>query len=385
MRRGVRDLAQANFRASPSFRLGPPPDFGEATQLHGPGLPSRSAEIGGLLVASSGAGGRSVAVCANTARLVRELATPGGLPGWVPDGESVTRNALAAGLVLDGILEIETRDGFASGPAAFASVFETSVAAPACTPTSALSIAALRYATMLDLGDEFATALRLYRYNTTPISPRARGGRVLSSSLIDAHLHGARSGGVWERLPPSPDSEGWHTWVHDGGIDRPAPRWKLYLSPTTAAFGGMIPAAIEVIAASGARAFKLGRGARGLARPDKMVIYFESSETMFAAAPMLVERLGRTPPQGVPFTAAVDANGLLSWGVDPADDAQRLGADGRESWRWWIVCRLAAALHASRGAAQSVPPWEFALARLGLDGINPETFAPAMSHTFRGH
>ncbi len=78
---------------------------------------------------------------------------------------------------------------------------------------------------------------------------------------------------------------------------------------------------------------------------------------------------------GVPFTAACSADGLLSWGIDPPAEP---GADlaSRESWRLWLTNRLALALVAARGAAATMPPWQFALARLALAGIDPRSWAP---------
>jgi hypothetical protein len=64
--------------------------------------------------------------------------------------------------------------------------------------------------------------------------------------------------------------------------------------------------------------------------------------------------------------------------MDPAENAQTFGWNGRESWRVWVTHRLAESLlAASRCPDLPVAPWTFALAALELDGIMPTTFVPA--------
>jgi hypothetical protein len=131
-----------------------------------------------------------------------------------------------------------------------------------------------------------------------------------------------------------------------------------------------------------------GADAAGLLRPDKLVAYFPDFDSLAGAAGVLADRLAGIPPHGVPFTAEIGGDGLLSWGVDPP---RREGgkARGEESWRLWLTHRLARALLAVRhmNAAQGGPgghdgqaggpePWQLALERLRLEGVSTETWTP---------
>jgi hypothetical protein len=80
----------------------------------------------------------------------------------------------------------------------------------------------------------------------------------------------------------------------------------------------------------------------------------------------------------VPFTAALDEAGLLSWGIDPPKHEQSLGWAAHESWRLWLTNRLAAALLlAKAGPSSQVEPWQFAIERLRFEGIEPYTWTPS--------
>ena len=108
-------------------------------------------------------------------------------------------------------------------------------------------------------------------------------------------------------------------------------------------------------------------------RPDKIVAYFPSFERLAEAAGAVQSRLGGVPAQGVPFTSEIGGDGLTSWGMDPP--ASERSWAGRESWRLWLTHRLARALLAARGVAEE--PWQFALERLRLEGIDTGTWTPA--------
>jgi hypothetical protein len=75
---------------------------------------------------------------------------------------------------------------------------------------------------------------------------------------------------------------------------------------------------------------------------------------------------------GVPFTAELGGDGLLSWGRDPPPDP----AHGRQtlSWRTWITWRLAEGLMAS--APVCGDPCAEALKRIAAAGVDARTWAP---------
>jgi hypothetical protein len=148
--------------------------------------------------------------------------------------------------------------------------------------------------------------------------------------------------------------------------------YKLYVSP---ALDGM-PEASAAVAGSlttspGARGFKVARDLVGLCRPDKIVAYFDRMDDLRHGASRIVEELAGTPAHGVPFTAAITLDGLVSWGVDPPSNRV-----ARTSWRAWVVERLAEYLRAA-GQDEDVEPWRFALERLRLAGVDTDSWVPA--------
>jgi hypothetical protein len=89
----------------------------------------------------------------------------------------------------------------------------------------------------------------------------------------------------------------------------------------------------------------------------------------------LVLRLGDVEAQGVPYTAAIDATGLVSWGRDP-EALLTAGFPGGCSWRMFIVNRLAMALKRAP-LEHNDALVEFALQRIRLEGIEPDEWLPA--------
>jgi hypothetical protein len=132
--------------------------------------------------------------------------------------------------------------------------------------------------------------------------------------------------------------------------------------------------ALPVLARADARSVKLGQEVATLLRPDRLVAYFSGFAPLRAAAAELTPLLAGIPAQGVPFTAQLDSNGLVSWGMDPVP-AQ--GARKAMSWREWITGILGRAIFIARRSGTSRPASvSFALRRLALEAVDPVTFAP---------
>ena len=223
-----------------------------------------------------------------------------------------------------------------------------------------LSIAALQYGQALAIDDPLRLSFRLYGYNRRPLTPRWQ--RLLASAgAVQAHL-GIAPGGAnrplldraWRASPPSAAWLSWRsrsTRAGEAGASaegsdlealrqsRRPRRWRRASAPSSTRWR---PAR--------AAQFKIGAGAAGLLRPDKIVAYFPDFERLAAAAEAVSARLAGVPAQGVPFTSEIGGDGLLSWGMDPPA-AERGAWGGRESWRLWLTHRLARALLAARGAA----------------------------------
>lgn len=293
-----------------------------------------------------------------------------------PDDDPGELARSISALLLDGVLQIEADDGFVSGPSAHTLIFgRISDGRTEDRPTD-LSIEALRYGQTLPLGDARSLSHRLYAYNRVPLHPRwqerfgdperARtalglGPRDRLTALLATDYELTEPGGwrSWSRVAYDP--EGLHH--------------KLYVSPHPESLPAAFRITVETLVELGVRAFKVGDGLFDLLRADKLVAYFESRDEVLEAAGALTSRLSGLRPQGVPFTAALTPDSMLSWGVDPPIDGALVAWRGVESWRLWITNQLAVSLLLARGQETGgVPPWRFALDHLRLQGIDTETW-----------
>ena len=377
-------LARAVFRANPRYELVLVDRLSAAERaLLGT---SEVADLYGVLRPRGAEGPDVRAVTSETALLFLTLGEPAPLPGYVRTrlGDELERTI--ARLVVDGVLEIEQGGRFVGGTEA-AGLVLSARSSGGRGRIGELSVAALRYGQELVGLPTSELALRLYSYGRRPVSPTL-ASRLPDSAAFDTYL-GLQPDGALER----PLAAGWvETTARGGGRrywrswrakragemrDGPDPGYKLYVSPALDA----LPRAIEAVADSlasghGAKAFKVGADLGGLCRPDKLVVYFDRLDDLQDAAVSLEQRLGVCPAHGVPFTAAVTADGLLSWGADPPV----FGADaGRvTSWRLWVSELLAEYLESARSDNENaLQPWQFALERLRLAGIDTDTWVPA--------
>jgi hypothetical protein len=133
------------------------------------------------------------------------------------------------------------------------------------------------------------------------------------------------------------------------------------------------PAVFEAVllcVPSHATHFKIGADAWGLLRPDKCIAYFPSLDSLRDCAHAIQQSCQKVGVHGVPFTAVIDDEGLLSWGMDPPP------THPRSSWRQWITGRLATFLTDAR-RTHGATAWEFALERLRHEQVDPDTFTPS--------
>lgn len=239
---------------------------------------------------------------------------------------------------------------------------------------------AVRYAATLATDEHEALAVRLYCYGRLPVTSRW-SRRFPGHAAVAEHLgvaRGARGAALDRRWALSGDpaaADGWLSWARrDPPAEAPGgPTIKLYLSPRPEALREAFGALVEALDGTDALGFKVGRDAHGLLRPDKLVAYFPSLRGMHDAAGVLAARLSGVPAQGVPFTAALAPDALLSWGADPVAPPQ----GPRESWRLWVARRLAAAIVRARRQDGPGGTAERALALLHHEhGVSPETWEP---------
>jgi hypothetical protein len=239
-------------------------------------------------------------------------------------------------------------------------------------PLHLLSAAGLRYGARLRGLSARALASRLYAFNTTPITATWRAALPdwrRTETWLGLDVASSWRRGLRRAYQPSPADVERHFWLHFHRRRSAAGSlWhKLYVSPRADRLPALFPRVVEACCALGVPAFKVGVGAFGALRPDKLVIYFDSREDRARAADELAAGLAGEPAQGVPFTAPAEASGLLSWGFDPG------GPQG--SWRQMVTERLAQALlRAPEGDVESIEA--YARDDLRRAGVDPDLWRP---------
>jgi hypothetical protein len=246
-----------------------------------------------------------------------------------------------------------------------------------------MSRAAVRYAQELTHLPEELLALRLYSYGHRPVSSEKRRtledeGAMLTFLGLGSRGEAQRTlDSSWIIVAPRPGTRTcWHGWR-----PRPTASWstgedarhKLYVSPSADRVGDALGVIAHALAgAPGVSALKVGADVHGVCRPDKLVVHFDRLDDLHAAATKLRTRLDGYPAHGVPFSAPITPDGLLSWATDPPPAV--VTAD-RTSWRRWVTERLAEYLIAARTKPMGqLEPWQFALGRLRLDGVDTRTW-----------
>jgi hypothetical protein len=347
----------------------------------------------GVLRPRPGSGLTLKAVDRETALLWLTLREPGPLPFFVREGRDDESVAALESLVLDGVLELEHAGSFVAGAGAVQAVAASEADADA-TPAAArgrltqLSILALRHGEAAEIDDPQRLSALLYGFNRAPLSPDW-AVRLPDAEAVLAFV-GAASGSPlarrlqagWE-FAPREDFPDWIVFTRRAAP--PAPRsaatYKLYVSPLIEHVPQAFAAVVATLEGRPDGHFKIGSHAAGLLRPDKMVLYFGGREELLAAARQLegaLALLAGVAAQGVPFSAPIDAAGLLSWGMDPPATERRLAWQQPESWRLWLARRLAVALVAARGhAAPDLPAWRFALERVRREGVDVDRWTPS--------
>jgi hypothetical protein len=370
-------LVDSTFRAGSGFALVPVERLAAAerdTLVRMAGVPALTA----VLVPTERRDGSVKLIDRDTAALLAALREPGPIPATFrpTDGhEDLLR------LVLDGILEVEVDGRFVAGPRAYATLTTPTLANTADGRLARLSMAALACAQTQPIDDAERLAAKLYFANRLPVS-RELAQRWPDAAAVRAFLGAAATAleRTHRRLPTTPDREGWIIWSRSGSWRSPTSGTpKLYVSPLPDDLPAAFAAIVPEIARMAPPLVKVGSDAFGVSRPDKLVLYFDDVAGLHAFAQAASDRLTGIKAHGVPFSAELAGDGLLSWGVDPPRDEGATGLSRRESWRTWVVGRLAHGLIAGRGDERAVEPWRFALSRLELDGVDTATWQPRPS------
>lgn len=395
------ELLDRRFRTKPEYDI-IVADQLDADEARAAGDLVRSPDFYGVLRARREAGRRPTkAIDRETALLLFTLNRAGPIPAFARArlGDDATR--VLWQMVVDGVLEVEVDGSFVSGAAALQRL-GTSSGREDLGHLSRLSRAALLSAASWPLAPVERQAFHLYSFGRLPCTPRWRrslsdGDSVLA--FLEAGRGERRDRPLERWWSRSHSSERWLHWRSAHG-SVPFPRageatYKLYVSPTLAALPGAWSATLDVCAAGGAFEVKVGAGVAGLLRPDKLVAYFAGMERLSQAAERLAERLAGVPAHGVPFSAEIAGEGLLSWGLDPSSAGPAWdsawdwsGAGGGvESWRAWLCLELARGLSGAQAeGADAEGAVQVALARLRHRGVDVETWsaAAALERRFGG-
>lgn len=369
------DIAAQVFRCARSFDLVPynrlpaySDRFADVECLNGDGF--------GVALSLDN-NGAQLEIDADTALLLYVLEQPGLLPDHVLRDSRADVTDRVMDLVYSKLLEIRVDGQFISGADA---VLHFSSPCDPRSRLARLSHEAVRQALCLDDVQVHMISSSLYRYHTVPGSRKVRTRlrneqAYLGIDALRAHWRVSNADGGWYYCHSRRDSS---------EVDEQA---KLYVSPVFEALPDAVRITADTLSGHPGTSFKIGTDVSGLLRPDKLIAYFPSVDSLLTVSAELQQRLGTMPAHGVPFTASLSADGLLSWGVDPN---QVPGAE-RKSWRQWIVERLAQLIaeykldpeyhtekirHEETGVAPDNGHLQRILARLSLDGVDINTFQP---------
>jgi hypothetical protein len=325
------------------------------------------------------------------ALLFSTMANPGTMPSYVEAELGRSFAGFVTQLVLDQVFEVEHEGTFVSAASA-QHLFGAERGHRPASRISELSQRAVQYAQHLDIDEAAVLGARIYFYNRQPASPQL-AAEFLGEGRLAKHLgineetpFGTRLKQKWSKVPEEPTLQGWRMWRskrrHKG---KSGSGYKLYVSPQTPSLGEAFRASADVFERTGVQQFKVGRDLHGILRPDKLVAYFSSEDDVRETGERLYAKLGGMPAHGVPFTCDLHGDGLLSWGMDPPRRTQVLPWQERQSWRLWVVNRLAIALLAAKARpSTNTEPWKFALDRVRFDGVETNSWMPAPDIFQRG-
>ena len=324
------------------------------------------------------------AVNYDTARLFLKMSKAGRLPNYLNEFDNIIQNKSIIQLVLDNVLEIDGSEGFVSGIDAYSTLYrdvDTSFKIANHIRTS-LSVNALKYGQNLCLSDPIELSKRLYFYNRIPVSSAWK--KELSTTEKVASYLGISVDGksrtilneYWKFDQYTTNQDWFFFYANDQCIAHNSyTGYKLYISPHPKYLKEVFFDAIRIFSKNRISSFKVGNNIYGILRPDKMVAYFSNFKDLKSTSAQLHDVLVRVPAHGVPFTAYLDNQGLISWGVDPPHNMKLLPWEGL-SWRRWLTNHLASSIIQATNSNCHLEPWKFALQRIKLEGIDPISWIP---------
>lgn len=369
------DFQEIRLRSNPFFRLVSLDQVEEKKRQSFASL-AEEPDFYGLLVPPDHSSAPMKSVSKDAALLFLTLHQPARVPHLLSNLFGANLQERMRQLVLDGVFEMEWEGGFISGAAAIA-CFGNGTEKALKSKIAQLSAAAISYAATIEGLSVGEIATRLYLYNRAPCSaPLQRKFADDSQLLSYLYSDTATARDLESHWKRDVKQGSWLMWEGNGPLTQLA--FKLYISPDVEHLPEMFRAAVAAFVRVKCTHFKVGRTAFGLLRPDKFVAYFSNLEQLQEAAEMVRASAAAISAQGVPFTGAIDYNGLVSWGMDPPRFEQVLPWQEHQSWRQWVAERIAVyTLAAKESKAESVP--DFVLQRVRLDGIDPANWSPNLA------
>ena len=376
-------MGELVFRANPSYEL---VVFDRLAPGEKSALASLTSDPDFYGVLRPGAPGLNLkSVNREVALLFCTLATPGKMPSYVRAELGASYEGFVMQLVLDQVLQLEHDSEFISGAGAQQLFLNGSEVHQPLSRISRLSQQAVQHAQRLEIDDASLLAARMYFYNREPASPHLVSEFPTEEELarrlgvLEETKTGARMKRRWMEGTEDPENPGWRVWKNRHKRSGKAGLgYKLYVSPRTEVIGQAFAATVATFSETAVPQFKVGRNIYGIVRPDKLVAYFSTEQHMRETAARLNRRIAGMAAHGVPFTCELYGEGLISWGMDPPRRTQVLPWQERQSWRLWVVNRLATALLAAKAqTSHAAEPWRFAIDRARLDGIETESWTPS--------
>lgn len=318
----------------------------------------------------------------DVALLFYYLQQPSALPAFIKDSYDDETNAMIAKLVCEEILSVQTEEGYVCGNKAARWLFKQTTNTPSSRGAlSQISDKAIHYAIQYKNVDQAFLATALYTYNLLPVPHQeyiADVEKFLAigfNSMLEKHLltH-------WLKYLPTKEYN-WIMWSRKGlpAINtRKSCTYKLYISPALSCFPEVFEKTAGILHTTGAQGFKTGADHHGVVRPDKFIIYFSGYAEMKKAADMLKSLLISYTAHGVPFTAALDDKGLVSWGVDPPTEEVIRQLEGG-SWRAGVAEKISSAIiQAKANKLDKNATFDFVFQKLFTEGIDPSTWTPLL-------
>jgi hypothetical protein len=108
------------------------------------------------------------------------------------------------------------------------------------------------------------------------------------------------------------------------------------------------------------------------------VAYFERLEDLQQASEIIRASTSGISVQGVPFSASIGSDGLVSWGIDPPRQEKMSGSQLPQSWRQWVSERIAVYIVAAKESGD-INATETVLSRLTMDGLDTKTWTPNLA------